>query len=100
MGYCLGIVKVVHYFHLKMQQWYSRQWDPATTGTIKTPSFVNDLYNWINESIEVTWVPNTRGILAFQSLHQTNDDYHNHRNQPPPTRAPTAQQPPPKQPKL
>ena len=31
-GCRLGIVKLVHYFHLKMQRWYSRQWSPFTTG--------------------------------------------------------------------
>ena len=36
-GCCLGIVKLVHYFQLKIQRWYSRQWDSAETGTVKAP---------------------------------------------------------------
>ena len=42
-GCRFGIIKFVHYFHLKMHWWYNRQWDPATTGSVKAPPFCDDL---------------------------------------------------------
>ena len=43
-GCRIDIVKLVHYFHSKIQRWYSRQWDSTKTGIVKASSFQKDLY--------------------------------------------------------
>ena len=64
-GCRFGIIKFVHYFHLKMHRWFARQWDPTTTESLPAPPFCADLDRLINNSIATSWIPNTRGLPAF-----------------------------------
>ena len=73
-GCRFGIIKFVHYFHLKMHRWFARQWDPTTTEALRAPSFCDDLDKWINDSIVSTWIPETRGVPAFQAFHRSLDE--------------------------
>ena len=91
-GCRFGIIKFVYYFHLKMHRWYSKQWDPATTGAVKAPSFCDDLNKWIDDSIVANWIPNTHGVSTFLLFHQANDAYHSRTSTP--ARAPLTPQHP------
>ena len=93
-GCHLGIIKLVHYFHLKMQRWYSRQWSSVTSDRVATPTFVKNLNNWIDSSIVANWIPDTKTVPALRPLHQSWNDYNNCINSSPPVRAP----PPPPNP--
>ena len=61
-----------------------------------TPTFVNDLYNWTDNSIEANWVPDKLAVPAMQPLHRSWSEYNNHINLPPPAWAPPP--PPPNSP--
>ena len=58
-----------------MHRWYSRQWDPATTDSLPAPSFCADLNKSLDDSIVATWIPDTRGVPAFQDHHRRLDKW-------------------------
>ena len=72
-GCRFGIIKFVHYFHLKMHRWYGRQWDPACKVSLPAPAFCADLNKWLDDSIVASWVPDTRGVPLFHGFHRNLD---------------------------
>ena len=72
-GCRFGIIKLVHYFHLKMHRWFALQWAPTTTESLPSPSFCADLNKWIIDSIASSWIPETRGVPSFREFHRILD---------------------------
>lgn len=81
-GCHLVIVKVVHYFHLTMQRWYSKQWNSATRVRVEALSFVHNLNQWTDKSLVITWLSVTTVVTALRPLYQSWDAYNNHNNLP------------------
>ena len=73
-GCRFGIIKFVHYFHLKMHRWFFRQWDPSTTESLPAPAFCADLNKWLDDSIVTSWIPDTRGVPLLQPFHRELDE--------------------------
>ena len=72
-GCWFGIIKLVHYFHLKINRWFARQWDPTTTESLPALPSCADRDKWIKDSIATSWIPDTRGLPAFPEFHHILD---------------------------
>ena len=51
-------------------------------------TFIHDLNQWVNKTIEVNWILDTSAIIALKPLHRSWNEYNNPTNLPTPTWAP------------